>query len=306
VRIKCTLNFTSRQHMVRNPTQPILCVSYYFELPQPTRAMIGGNGQAYTLVTYAGPKDFCTLSPANVQLQILAACMQDSPILLKVSNFNLPPANTDAFEVSLKIERKIRQLTWPEICASIFHKVCPRYSKKPHVALEHIHQTYKDSAGTLVTTPVFAYYQRVVNPICPFSKDVCFPVSMCNYLIDGLDHRLTSISRHNYPNYGQPHNMLASHQCSQFSIILCTMQSAEEEILTYTSIARNAIGGQTFHYNATAYPCQDKITLNRYSTEGVKKTEGSNSNATKLGTSPGREFSCFGCGGPHGYHRYPP
>jgi hypothetical protein len=32
VRVKCTLNFTSRQHMVCNPTPPILCVSYYFDL----------------------------------------------------------------------------------------------------------------------------------------------------------------------------------------------------------------------------------------------------------------------------------
>ncbi len=78
--VKYTLDFNLRQHMVRNPIPPILCVSYYFELPQSTCAMISGNGQAYTLVTYAGPKDFRTLSPANIQLQILPACMQDSPI----------------------------------------------------------------------------------------------------------------------------------------------------------------------------------------------------------------------------------
>ncbi len=141
--------------MVWNPTPLILCVSYYFELPQSTRAITSGNGQAYTLMTYAGPKDFRTLSPANVQLQILAACMQDSPILLKASNFNLPSGNTDKFEVGLKIECKIQQLAWPEICASVFHYVCPGYSNKPQAALEHIHQTYKDCDGTLVTTPVF-------------------------------------------------------------------------------------------------------------------------------------------------------
>jgi hypothetical protein len=144
--------------MVRNPTLPIVCVSYYFKLPQSTHVMISGNGQAYTLMTYAGLEDFRTLSPANIQLQILAACMQDSPILLKASDFTLPSANTDAFEVGLEIERKIRQLAWPEICASVFHEVCPGYSDKPHAALEHIRQTYKDNNGTLDTTPVFAYY----------------------------------------------------------------------------------------------------------------------------------------------------
>jgi hypothetical protein len=67
VHVKCTLDFTSKQHLVRNLTPPILCVSYYFELPQSTCAMISGNGQAcYTLLTYAGPKDFYTLSPADV------------------------------------------------------------------------------------------------------------------------------------------------------------------------------------------------------------------------------------------------
>jgi hypothetical protein len=110
--------------MVRNLTPPILCVSNYFELPQSTCAMISGNGQAYIIVTYVGPEDFCTLSPAKVQLQILATCMQDSPILLKASNFNLTSANTDAFKVGLEIERKIRKLAWPEICASVFHEVC--------------------------------------------------------------------------------------------------------------------------------------------------------------------------------------
>ncbi len=54
------------------------------------------------------------------------------------------------------------------------------------LVLEHICQTYKDSNGALVTTPVFAYYQRVMNAICPFSKDVHFLVSLCNDLIDGL------------------------------------------------------------------------------------------------------------------------
>jgi hypothetical protein len=85
----------------------ILGVSYYFDLSQSTCAMISGNGQAYTLVTCAGPKDFRTLSPANAQLQILATCMQDSPILLKASNFKLPLANTNAFKVGPEIEHRI-------------------------------------------------------------------------------------------------------------------------------------------------------------------------------------------------------
>jgi hypothetical protein len=64
-----------------------------------------------------------------------------------------------------------------------------------------------------------------------------------------------------------------------------------------------AVGGQAFHFDATVYPRQAEITLNHYSTERVKGTEGSNSDATKLGTSLGRESSRFGCGGPHPWMR---
>jgi hypothetical protein len=139
-----------------------------------------------------------------------------------------------------------------------------------------------------------------MNAICPFSKDTCFLLSICNYLIDGLDQRLTSIFHRKYPDYGQPHDMLASHQRSGFPIILCAMQLAEEEIQTYTSIAKNPIGGQAFLSNATAYPSQAEITLNHYSTERIKGTDGDNSDATnQSSTSLGGNTSCFVCGGPH-------
>jgi hypothetical protein len=100
VHVKCTLDFTSRRHMVCTPTPLILQVSYYFELPKSTCLMTNGHGHAYTLMTYAGPDNWPTLSLAKVQLQILAACMQDSPILLEA----LALANTDAFELGLEID----------------------------------------------------------------------------------------------------------------------------------------------------------------------------------------------------------
>jgi hypothetical protein len=82
-------------------------MSYYFDLPQSTCPLNNGNRQADILVTYASPDDFRMLSSTDVKLQILAACMQDSPILLKASAFNLPSANTSAFNIGLEIERKI-------------------------------------------------------------------------------------------------------------------------------------------------------------------------------------------------------
>jgi hypothetical protein len=75
--------------------------------------------------------------------------------------------------------------------------------------------------------------------------------------------------------------MLASYQSSWFTIILCAMQSAKEDVQMYTSIARNAIGGQAFHSNATAYLSQTETTLNRYSPRRTKGMDrGYNSDAT--------------------------
>jgi hypothetical protein len=117
-------------------------------------------------------------------------------------DFNQPLANTNSFEIGLEIEQKIQRLAWQENCTSIFHEVCPGYSNKPHATLKHIFQTYKDGEGTLVTTPIVPYYQKVMNAIHPISEDTGFPVSFCNYLIDGLDQRLVLIFHPNYLDYG--------------------------------------------------------------------------------------------------------
>jgi hypothetical protein len=66
--------------------------------------MTNGHGHTYNLVPYAGPNDFRQLSSAKVQLQILATCMQDSPILLKALDVDLHLVNTDVFEIGLEIE----------------------------------------------------------------------------------------------------------------------------------------------------------------------------------------------------------
>jgi hypothetical protein len=105
------------------------------------------------------------------------------------------------------------------------------------------------------------------------------------------------------PTTVSPHDMLASHQRRRFPIILRAIQSAEEEVQTYTSIARNAVSGQAFHSNTTAYPSQVEITPNRYSSKRVKGMDGSNFNATKSGTLSGQETSCYGYGGPHAWMR---
>jgi hypothetical protein len=49
----------------------VLRVEYYIKLPQTSRQMTDGNGNAYNLLTFHGPPDICTMLPAEVQAQLL-------------------------------------------------------------------------------------------------------------------------------------------------------------------------------------------------------------------------------------------
>jgi hypothetical protein len=166
-RVQCVLDFAPLIAAVPYPTSTILRVSYYLELPQESRAMTNGTGAAYNLVSFLGTDDLRTLTPAEVKAAILDPCLQDGPVLLKASDFNLNVANTDSTNISANIEQKILKLAWHQICASVFAEICPGYSSQPHAALDHIKQSYVDNEGNMVSTPVFAYYQRMMNGVVP-------------------------------------------------------------------------------------------------------------------------------------------
>jgi hypothetical protein len=153
------------------------------------------------LVSFLGVDDLCTLTPLEVQVALLDACLQNGPVLLKTSNFNLASVNTDSHDIGLDIEWKILKLAWHQLCCFIFAEMCLGYSSQPHASLKYIKQSYVDSAKNLVSTPVFAYYQHMMNSMRPFAGEACFSVSVCNMLINGLDMRLTSIFSHSYKDY---------------------------------------------------------------------------------------------------------
>jgi hypothetical protein len=192
---------------------------------------------AYNLVSFLRAEDLCTLTPPEVQRVLLDACLQDGPVLLKASNFNLQNANTDSTDIPLDIEQKILKLAWHHLCTSVFAKICPGYSSQPHAALDHIKQSYVDSEGNMVSTPVFAYYQCMMNGMRPFAGEAYFPVSVCNMLIDSLDLRPVLIFRKNYKDYAQTHDFQASDQCSKFQAILSAMRMSEDEVKSITAIA---------------------------------------------------------------------
>ncbi len=85
----------------------VLQAEYYIELPQTSRQMMDGNGNAYNLLTFHGPADICTMSPAKVQAQLLDVTFQDGPVNLQPARFNLSSARTDSTEMWSDIKDKI-------------------------------------------------------------------------------------------------------------------------------------------------------------------------------------------------------
>ncbi len=303
VRVQCVLDFGSLVTATPYPISMTLRVNYYIELPQESRAMTNGAGAAYNLVSFLGVNDLRTLTPPEVKTILLDPCLQDGPVLLKASDFNLQNANTDLTDISLDIEQKILKLAWHQLCTSIFAEICPGYSSQPHATLDHIKQSYVDSEGNMVSTPVFAYYQRMMNGMQPFAGKAHFPVRVCNMLMDGIDSRLVLIFRRNYKDYALAHDLQASYQRSKFPTILSAMQMSEDEVKSITAIAQSSVGGQAFHANAMAFPSQAKTTLTRYSGGGGYKSDGGSSAggycSDDTRQSLGKDDSCFGCKGIH-------
>jgi hypothetical protein len=206
--------------------------------------MVNGTGAAYTLVSFLGTNDHCTLAPNVVRTLILIPVLQDGPVMLEASDFNLQNANTNSVVISKEIDGKILKLTWHQLCASIFNKLCPGYSNQPQTVLEHIKQLYLDAKGNLVCTPVFAYYQRMMNAMRPFAGEAQFPKSVCNALIDSLDKCLMAIFHQNYADHALLHDLTASYQRSHFPTILQAMQLAEDKVQSISAIACSSVGGQ--------------------------------------------------------------
>jgi hypothetical protein len=123
---------------------------------------------------------------------------------LEAPDFNLQHATTNLTGIAMEVDAKILKLAWHQLCTSIFNELCPGYSNQPQAALEHIKQSYLDTEGNLVCTPVFAYYQRMMNAMRPFASEARFPKSVCNALIEGLDKRLVAIFSTQLPGARRP------------------------------------------------------------------------------------------------------
>jgi len=115
----CTINFADLI-TVPDAGVTVLRVSFYIKLPQLTRAMTNDHGHTYNLTSWLGAADLLTLSAEEVRTLILQPSLQDGPIALCESDYNLTEANVDSKGVRETINTKILQLGLKQICASIF------------------------------------------------------------------------------------------------------------------------------------------------------------------------------------------
>jgi hypothetical protein len=228
VHVGCKIDFT-RLVMVHNYGPTTLCFGFYLKLPQTTFAMVNGNNQAFNLTTWHGTADLATLTSDEVHAQILEPTLQDGPITLRPTDFNLGDANINTTAIRETIHTKILKLGFKQICTSIFMQLRPGYSNQPHAMLEHIQQTSIGPNGQPVTATVMDYYQCMMNAVRPFATQQRYAISICNRFIWGLDKTLIPSFRHLYPNHSTVHNLDGTIQQCTLPIILEAAQAAEDE-----------------------------------------------------------------------------
>ncbi len=270
VRVQLTIDYAS----LVNGTPPgatVLRMEYYIKLPQTSVQVTDGAGNAYNLLTFHGPADLCTRSPAEVQAQILDVTFQDGLVDLQPSKFNLSSARTDSSKMRSDNEGRIVQLASATVWHTMFLELCPSYSMQPHAAIDHIRQVLTDRDGNQVVSTVQAYFQQLMGAACPFSGQRDFPVSLCACFQDGLDTRLQTGCRRYFPQHSIVQLLNAAHQKKTLQAMLQAAQQAEDDLLAVQCVAQEAMGlSQAFHAGAVAggatqiigaYPSQAEQTL---------------------------------------------
>jgi hypothetical protein len=158
VHVQLTINYSTFVNV--NPAGPtILWAEYYIKLPQTSRQLLNGTGTTYNLLTFHWPSDLCTLSPAQVQAQLLDVTFQDGPIDLQPASFNLSSARTDSNKMRLDIEAKILQLAFSTVCNTLFFELCPAYSSQPHALL----LIFTKSTLTTMGIRLSVWFRRISN-----------------------------------------------------------------------------------------------------------------------------------------------
>ncbi len=236
--------------------------------------MTNGNGNAYNLMTFHGPDDLRTLSPADVKEQLLDKTLQDGPVELMLASFGLRTARTNGEALRTKIDQKILKLAFRTVCHILFLELCPGYSTQPHAALNHIRQVHVDKDGNQVVSSVQSYFQQLMSVARPFMNQRDFPISVCAKFIEGMDSRLLTGFRRLFLQHSVVQSFNATHQEKVLQEMLQAAQQAEDNLVSVQRIAREAVGlSQAFvsgrlSVGSAAFPSQAEKTLAKYSYKG--------------------------------------
>jgi hypothetical protein len=212
VRVQLSLDFATLINVV-DPTGPTtLRTEYYLELPQTTRLLTKGVGNAYNLMTFHGPDNLHTLSPAKVKEQLLDKTLQGGPVVLMPASFGRTTARTSGTALRTKIDQKFLRLAFCTVCHTLFLKLCPGYSTQPHAALDHICQVHMDREGNQVVSSIQSYFQQLMSAARPFTNQRDFPISVCAKFMEGLDSHLLTGFRRLFPQHSVVQSLNAIHQ----------------------------------------------------------------------------------------------
>jgi hypothetical protein len=106
VGVQLNLNYAMLAN--ENPPGPtVFRAMYYIELPLTLHALTNGGGGQYSITTFVGPSDLCTLSPQDVRAQILDLTIQGDPLDLLPPSFNVRSARTDSIALRMEINQMI-------------------------------------------------------------------------------------------------------------------------------------------------------------------------------------------------------
>ena len=95
VQVQLHLDFSTLDNAGVTTHLCTLLEEYYIELPQTTKAVTGGNNQAYNLTIWQGTANLKGMSCDKVRTGILEITLQDGPVDLQPAAFGLTSVHTD-------------------------------------------------------------------------------------------------------------------------------------------------------------------------------------------------------------------
>jgi len=174
-------------------------LDFYVELPQSSTAMTKGAGNPYTLVTYAGVADLCTLDTTQTAATILSVTYQTKPGQIQAPVFGATAATLNQDRAMTEIESKILRVCMESVFADVFLAAAPNYTDQPEASLENVKQLFIDAEGKEVYRSVQSYYTQIMGAIQPFVGRREFPVNVAKRFKGNMDPGLSPFFKQSYP-----------------------------------------------------------------------------------------------------------